>query len=95
MLDIVKGDAIRSVAGYYVERNHLVRCRFDELEKEFAEELPHVLNAAVVASGTDDVNDGRWRLDQFTEHCVGKVVTTVKELLETFGDPSFVSSTAK
>src|SRR5690606_13899694 len=51
LLDLTKGDPIRSLPGYFWDRNQLVRGRFDTLEAEIEAELPGVLAEAVAAGG--------------------------------------------
>jgi secernin len=83
LMDVVKGDPIRSVPGRYAERNRIVRAKFDELERQFAAELPHTLREIGAVNATTS-QTSTLRLDEFTEGCVQRVVATLHELLETF-----------
>jgi secernin len=75
LTDLVKGDSIAALPGYYPARNRLVRARFDPLERDFAAELPDVL-CSYAGSGDPHVLDG------FVERCVGRVVVTLQEVLK-------------
>ena len=84
LMDVVKGDVIRSVPGCYAERNPIVRARFDALEQQFAAALPDVMNAAMTARGQGDENAGAQLLDEFSARCVDQVVAALNELIEMF-----------
>jgi secernin len=79
LTDLVKGHPIKAQPGAYQARNQLVRARFDPLEQEFATELPEVLRAY---TGSSDPQI----LDAFVERCVGRVVTTLQNLLKQVAD---------
>jgi len=74
LMDTVKGDPIRSRPGYYPHRNRIVRARFDQLEQEFAAEVPEIWSRYVGAG------DARI-LDRFTERCVERVVSALQGML--------------
>lgn len=77
LIDRVKGDAVRSLPGYYQRRNRLVRARFDPLEQAFAAETPAVLERYAATGGAAV-------LDGFTARCVEQVVAALRELLAEF-----------
>jgi secernin len=83
LMDVVKGDPIRSMPGGYAERNRIVRTQFDELERQFSAELPGRLRAAGALRTADGQGAGRL-LAEFTESCVQRVQTTLHMLLEVF-----------
>jgi hypothetical protein len=72
-MDSVKGDPITARPGYYPQRNQIVRARFDQLEQEFAAEVPEVW-CRYVAAGDAHI------LDRFTERCVERVVTALQAM---------------
>jgi secernin len=74
LIDSVKGDPIAARPGYYQQRNQLVRARFDQLEQEFAAEVPEVWRQYVRAGDAHI-------LDRFAERCVERVVTALQETL--------------
>jgi hypothetical protein len=74
LMDCVKGDAIVAQPGYYPYRNQIVRARFDQLEQEFAAEVPEIWRRYVEA-GDAHILDG------FTEGCVERVVMALEGLL--------------
>jgi secernin len=74
LMDTVKGDPIAARPGYYPHRNQIVRARFDQLEQEFAAEVPEIWHRSV---GAGDAHI----LDRFTEQCVERVVTALQGLL--------------
>ncbi|MEN9937510.1 MAG: hypothetical protein RLZZ387_4089, partial [Chloroflexota bacterium] len=78
LTDVVKGDPVASMPGYYATRSHLVRERFDGLEQEFATELPAVLQV-YAASGDAAV------LSAFTTRCIERVVGELREITERLG----------
>lgn len=80
LLDVVKGDPVASVPGYYPERNTLVRTRFDALEAEFAAELAELAPRVDAHSARADGEQSRL-LAGFSARCVERVVATVNELL--------------
>ncbi|MEE9284425.1 MAG: C69 family dipeptidase, partial [Dehalococcoidia bacterium] len=80
LMDVVKGDPVRSLPGFYASRNRLVRERFDEIERQVRSELPETLRKAADLRDADP--DGMaCELDAFTERWVAKVTATVRELL--------------
>jgi secernin len=74
LIDRVKGDPVRSLPGYYAQRNPIVRARFDPLEQAFAAAVPAVLQD-YLATGDGAV------LDRFTEECVAQVTSELHTLL--------------
>jgi secernin len=74
LMDSVKGDPIAARPGYYQQRNRIVRARFDQLEREFAAEVPEVWSHYMRAGDAHI-------LDRFAERCVEWVVTALRELL--------------
>ncbi|MFL5806449.1 MAG: C69 family dipeptidase [Roseiflexaceae bacterium] len=74
LMDTVKGDAIAARPGYYPQRNQIVRAQFDQLEQEFAAEVPEVWRGYVAAGDPG-------MLDRFTERCVERVVGTLEGML--------------
>jgi secernin len=74
LIDCVKGDAIRSLPGFYERRNRRVRARFDPLEQAFAAGVPAVVQE-YAATGDAAV------LDRFSEQCVAEVTAALRELL--------------
>ena len=83
LMDKTKGDAIKSLPGYYKSGNAVVRAQFDAIERKIAAELSGVLEKATELRNTSgELAAGT--LDQFTEDCVGKVVVALKELLKEF-----------
>jgi secernin len=85
LLDVVKGDPVASVPGYYPERNRLVRSRFDALEADFAAELAELLSHCTVRPPMADEEQAR-RLDDFSSRCVERVVAAVNDLLNELDD---------
>lgn len=81
LLDLTKGDEIKSIPGLYVKRNQMVREAFDALETDFKAQLPKVMFNATMFN-TVDAN----RLNQFTAECVDKVLDVVYRLLEEFNN---------
>lgn len=79
LLDCTKGDVIKSIPGLYVERNQIVRERFDVLEAEFKSQLPAILMQAIQDDGLQ-----AQILDDFTADCVTQVVDVVHTLLDQF-----------
>jgi secernin len=75
LTDLVKGHPIKALPGAYLARNKLVRAQFDPLEQEFAAETREVLR---VHAGSGDPQI----LDRFMERCVGRVVTTLQDVLK-------------
>ncbi len=76
--DWVKGDPIKSLPGYYQERNPLVRSRFNALERAFSEQLPDVMKRAVEIKAQDP--DGMASLlDKFTAMCIQQVLEVIQE----------------
>ena len=75
LTDLVKGHPIKALPGAYLARNKLVRAQFDPLEQEFAAETREVLR---VYAGSGDPQI----LDRFMERCVGRVVTTLQDVLK-------------
>ncbi len=80
LLDAVKGASIGSRPGFFMERQHVVRSRFDALEASFAAELPRVVQQAVAAQATNS-SAAPLVLDDFTASCVSRVTTTIDTLL--------------
>jgi secernin len=74
LMDSVKGDPIVARPGCYPQRNQIVRARFDQLEQEFAAEVPEVWQRYVQASDAHI-------LDRFTERCVERVMAALQGLL--------------
>jgi hypothetical protein len=74
-MDTVKGDSIEARPGYYPQRNQVVRARFDQLEQEFAAEVPDTWRRYVAAG------DPRM-LDTFTERCVERVVSELQNMVD-------------
>jgi secernin len=86
LIDTVKGDAITARPGYYPQRNPIVRAQFDQLEQEFAAEVPEVWRE-YGAAGDPGV------LDRFTERCVERVVKTLQDMLNAWNaEPKEVSA---
>jgi secernin len=85
LMDVVKGDPIRSLPGYYGPRNRLVRARFDALEGAFAARLAHVLDEAAEARERGQEEEVSRLLDGFTRECVDQVSGALKELLSELG----------
>jgi secernin len=83
LMDKTKGDAIKSLPGYYKYRNPIVRAQFTAIEKKIEAELPGVLEKATELRNRDG-NMAAGILNQFTEDCVGKVVVALKEVLREF-----------
>jgi secernin len=81
LMDHVKGDPAGSVPGLYPARNRVVRARFDALEQAFAAETPAVMAQALAAQSSAAAAA---ILDEFTQRCVGQVVTSLRELLDEF-----------
>src|SRR5215212_1464873 len=71
LIDTVKGDSIGARPGYYPQRNQIVRARFDQLEQEFAAEVPDTWRRYVAAGDPGMLN-------QFTERCVERVVSELQ-----------------
>jgi len=83
LMDKAKGDAIKSLPGYYNFRNPIARAKFDAIEREIEAELPEVLKKAIELRNTGgEVAVGI--LDEFTGNCVSKVVIMLRELLREF-----------
>jgi secernin len=82
--DRVKGDAIKSLPGYYPQRNRQVRARFDALEQEFSAQLPQVMARA--AENRQNPLEVARILDQFSAACVDKVLAAIEDLLAAFPD---------
>ncbi len=81
LLDTVKGDESGSRPGYYERRQRIVRARFDALEQEFAVGVDQVVQQALaVRDRTSPAFTAV--LDDFTAECVGKVTTTLDDLLQ-------------
>lgn len=80
--DRVKGDAVNSLPGLYLERNPQVRARFNALEKAFSEQLPEVMKRAVEIREQDPAQMSSI-LDQFSEACVKQVLEALEDLLKT------------
>jgi hypothetical protein len=78
--DWVKGDALRSLPGFYQERNPVVRQRFDALEQAFANQLPQVMRQAEAHREHDPAEMARI-LDQFTAACIEQVTAELTRLL--------------
>jgi secernin len=83
LMDTAKGDPIHSVPGCYPERNPRVRAAFDPLEGVFEAELPDVIRKAVKRRETDP-KAAADILDEFSERCVDKVVSAIRELMTEF-----------
>jgi secernin len=83
LMDKTKGDAIKSLPGYYKSRNPIVRAQFDAIEMEIEAELSGVLEKAIELRNTGE-EAAAGILDKFTEKCVSKVVGALKELLREF-----------
>lgn len=81
LLDLTKGDAIKSIPGLYVKRNQRVRDVFDALEAEFNVRLPSVIDQATQTDKVDATV-----LNQFTSDCVDKVMNAVQLLLDEFNN---------
>ncbi len=81
MVDTVKGDESGSRPGYYERRQRIVRARFDALEQEFAGGVEHVMEQ-VLAVRDRTSPAFTTVLDDFTAECVGKVTTTLDDLLQ-------------
>jgi secernin len=81
LIDIVKGDATRSLPGHYRAKHPVVRARFDALEAKFAAQLPHVLDQAMTAKKAERAAEVARVFDEFTENCVRQVLATLKKLL--------------
>jgi secernin len=81
LMDVVKGDAVGSRPGCYPERNRRVRAVFDPLEAGFEAALPATLARATQVRASDP-QAAAGLLDDFSEACVTKVVTALRELLE-------------
>jgi secernin len=75
LMDSVKGDPVAARPGLYAQRNQAVRAHFDQLEQEFAAEVPEVWRRYMAA------DDARI-LDAFSEHCVQRTVTTLQALMQ-------------
>ena len=78
LMDRVKGHPITSLPGLYPARNQLVRARFDALEQEFEAQAPNVVKQALAV---DHPGDRASILDEFSQSCVGNVLTVLRELL--------------
>jgi secernin len=78
LMDQVKGHPITSVPGLYPARNRLVRARFDALEQEFEAATPDVVRQAVAHPAARASI-----LDEFTRHCVDRVVAALQEFTAT------------
>jgi secernin len=74
LMDAVKGDVVAARPGYYQHRNQVVRGRFDQLEREFAAEVPEICRQYAEAGDAHI-------LDRFTERCVERVVTALQSML--------------
>lgn len=81
LMDRVKGDAVAALPGLYPVRNRAVRAKFDALEQEFEAEVAEVMREAVAAQHP---NTTASILDDFSQRCVGKVLTALQELLSIF-----------
>jgi secernin len=90
LMDLVKGDPMTSLPNHYQIKNRIVRAKFNPLEQEFATSLPRVLGEARKAKEANDKAVAHI-LDEFTESCVNKVLTIIKELIEEFSSPSFIA----
>jgi secernin len=80
LMDVVKGDPVRSLPDYYRSRNRIVRERFDAIEHSFMAEVPDVARQAAALIETDRTA-AAGILDAFTARCLETTVTAVKELL--------------
>ena len=78
--NLVKGDALRSLPGYYSTRNPQVHDRFNILEQAFAEQTPEVMKQAVGLQERDPTGMAKI-LDEFSESCVNQVLAVLQELL--------------
>ncbi len=84
LMDVVKGDALRSQPDCYSVRNARVRAVFDALERDFEAELPKVL--ASVGPVLDQPSAAQaGLLDAFTERCVQRAAAAAQSLLAEFG----------
>jgi hypothetical protein len=83
-MDSVKGDPVNSLPGHYPNRNRKVRAAFDTLEQEFEAEVPDVMRKAVEAREADP-EAAAHILDEFSERCVNRVVTSLHGLLKEVG----------
>jgi secernin len=81
LLDTVKGGAVKSLPGHYQAKHPVVRAQFDALEAKFAAELPQVLDYAMATKKATGVSEAAYILDEFTQNCVRKVLTTLEKLL--------------
>jgi hypothetical protein len=77
-MDQVKGHPIASAPGMYPARNRLVRARFDALEQEFEAATPEVVRQAAAHPAARAAI-----LDEFTRHCVDKVLAALQEFAAT------------
>ena len=80
-MDTVKGDPVNSLPEQSPNRNRRVREAFDTLEREFRAEVPEVMRKAVEAREADQEAAARI-LDEFSERCVNRVVTSIHGLLK-------------
>jgi secernin len=94
LMDVVKGDAVRSVPGHYPERNRRVRAVFDGLEAEFEAALPGVLAQAAQRRAAQPHAAARL-LDEFTDSCVQKVVEALGSLLAEWEEGSGVGAASR
>jgi secernin len=74
LMDTVKGDSIEARPGYYPQRNRIVRARFDQLEQQFAAEVPDTWRRYVAAGDPRTLN-------LFTERCVERVVNELQGMI--------------
>ena len=81
LMDQVKGDPMKSLPNHYQIKNRIVRTKFNELEQEFAANLPGVFGEAMKAKEAKNEAVAHI-LDGFTESCVNKVLTAIEELTE-------------
>ena len=82
----VKGDRVKSLPGWYNERNPQVRERFDALEQAFEAQLPSVMQKAV---GLKESNPSGMAkvLDDFSAACVAQVLAALEEMFNKFPAP--------
>ena len=81
LMDSVKGDPVNSLPDHYPNRNRRVRAAFDTLEREFEAEVPEVIRKAIKARETDK-EAAAHILDEFSERCVNRVITSIHGLLK-------------
>jgi secernin len=78
LLDTVKGEAVWSRPGFYVERQRVARAKLDALEASFADDVPRVVRQAMAMR---EPAAATMVLDDFTAACVRTVTATLVDLL--------------